>query len=78
MSLLLMQTFYFLPIFQIKMGSAMSPKKEARLLKVDDKLIENGRKHKLVDVQDFGNRIVVKDEAGSERRFNIDDDVEVE
>ena len=73
-----MQTFYFLPIFPIKLGSAMSPKKEARLLTTKDVVVTNGQGHKVKAVQDFGNRIIVNFEDGTEARHNVDDDVEVE
>ena len=55
----------------------MSPKKEARLLTNNDVVVAYGRDHKIKDVKDFGNRIVVNFEDGTDSRYNVDDDVEV-
>lgn len=56
----------------------MSPKKEARLLTNKDVVVANGKGHKIKDVKDFGNRIVVTDEDDIESRYDFDAEVEVE
>lgn len=56
----------------------MAPRKEAHQLESKDILIERGKAHEIKQVKDFGNRIVVVMKDGTERRFNVGDEVEVQ